>query len=110
MIIEKGKFYKTRAGAFVEINGAPNMSGACEGKIFRSGIVSMAFMSWMANGRVYSDRSSPNDLVEERQEPYCGWMCKIGNQAPMPAPDEEIARRWAETSNGRAFRVTEILE
>jgi hypothetical protein len=41
---------------------------------------------------------------------FTTWMCQVGAQSPMPAPNEDIAREWAKRSNGRAFRVVEALE
>lgn len=110
MKLEAGKLYRTRNGALVELEGAPNASGAMRGVICRSGLVKFSSLSWMANGRRFLNEESPNDLVEEDVPLYRGWMCQVGDEIPMPAPTEEIARKWAKISNGRAFRVLEIIE
>jgi hypothetical protein len=108
--LEKGKFYKTRAGARVKITSGPDAGGACSGTLYRSGLVNLASMGWLSSGNRFSNRSSENDLVEEALPPYSVWVMQTSREVPMPAPSEEIALRWARTSGGRAFRMMEVIE
>jgi hypothetical protein len=108
--LEVGHTYRTRAGALVEITESPEGDPLFHGTVFRSGIIQLSRSCWHASGQKFTNRDSVNDLIEACEPPYTTWMCKVGSQPPMPAPNEQVAREWARRSNGRAFRVLEIIE
>lgn len=66
---------------------------------------------WKCDGQVDANGFVGYRLISlYDKQPFTTWMCKIGVQPPMPAPNEEIAKEWAKKSSGRAFRVVEIIE
>lgn len=110
MNLERGKYYVDRNGRVVQINTERMIGGSREGELQLARFSVGGTRLFLPSGRLYSNRDSEWDLVAERPEPYTGWMCQVGEQAPMPSPNEEIARKWAEKSQGRTFQVIEVLE
>jgi hypothetical protein len=102
-----GRYYLTKGGARAYVERGDLVQCLLHGYIVRDGV--RVTGRWKFNGKYVMDDDSSFNLATEFV-PFSTWMCKVGNQPPMPAPNEEIAKKWAERCNGRAFRVMEVVE
>lgn len=107
---EPGQLWVTKSGLLAYIMSVEPKTERAFGWV-RIEKGSLKFCLWRRDGLVDASDKTQWDLTEPyKTQPFTTWMCKVGEQPPMPAPNEEIARQWARASNGRAFRVIETIE
>lgn len=112
MKIEEGRRYKTRGGqtAVVVLKKSPSPKGYPFKGYFVDDDTQHIFTNWDENGSWISGSENEADLVSEIRDPWTGWMIQSNGQDACQAPSEEVAKKWAAKTGGRAFMVREVVE